>query len=87
MSKSPREYKGINVGNRRVAVPDNFGVATQEADGFDHVVLAVRPRKEHDADACHERVTVKSSITGLVRNRLHSSSTRPLAEPSSSASM
>src|SRR5204862_7230457 len=88
MGKSSREHQGIHVGKGRIAVPHDLGVTAKQADGFDHVVLAIGPGEKHDADAGHEGVTAtaKSSMTGLVRNRLHSSSTRPRAVPSSSAS-
>ena len=34
-----------------VAVPGEVGVASQQADGVDDVVLAVRARKHHDGGA------------------------------------
>ncbi|HEY6414871.1 MAG TPA: hypothetical protein VIX41_01495, partial [Acidimicrobiales bacterium] len=78
MGEPPGQHDGVYVAERRVAVPQQLGLTPEAAHGLDHVELAVRPREDDDPDArCHQlgppgsTVTVASSMTGLVRKRLH----------------
>src|SRR5687767_14984512 len=84
---------GIDIADRAITVPQRGGVATQRANGLDHIEFAVGPREDDDSDAGRHQTAAPtgaatmsitaSSITGLVRNRVHMSSTSARALPSS----
>jgi hypothetical protein len=46
-----RQHHGVDAAERRVAVPQQRGLAPEGAHCLDHVELAVRTREDHDADA------------------------------------
>src|SRR5438105_6767175 len=90
VGEAAREDDGVDVAQGVVAVPQQLGLTAGGTDGFDHVVLAVRARKDDDADVHYvappSMVMSAASITGFVRKRWQRSSTRDRAVSTSGAS-